>query len=173
MHARRTSRLSVLLVICITGVVSLAAHTAAQSPSPAGSGQPRPPGSPSASTRSSPEATGNPYGWPQIRFVGGVPELMTVTSDCGIPGVDTFHLQAVGQDMTGWLDVTLTDYDESNMRFTGREVGQIFAENDTVYQVDDEVGMWFDLGSGNWYLKGFWMDKVPIDACLPVPSPGP
>ena len=113
--------------------------------------------------------TNNPNGWPPVRFVGGSPDLMTVTSDCGIPGVDTFHLVLVGAGNTGELDVMLTDYDAGNMRFTGREVGQISGEN-AVWDVDDAVTMAYDPRTGNWYLKGFWMDKVPIENCAP-PSP--
>jgi hypothetical protein len=114
--------------------------------------------------------TNNPNGWPPVRFVGGSPDVMTVTSDCGIPGVDTFHLTGVGPDSTAWFDVTLTEYDAANMRFTGHEVGQVFAPNDTVYEIDDNVSMAYEPGSGEWQLKTSWVNEAPIENCAP-PSP--
>jgi len=149
----RLCRAALGIVVLVGGV---ATTSIAQSPAPAPTGAPSQPPSPAPGPR-----------WPLIRFVGGVPDLMTVTSDCGIPGVDTFHLILVGAGNTGQLDVTLTDYDAANMRFTGREVGQISGQN-AVWDIDDAVTMSYDLSSGNWYLKGFWMDRVPIEVCLEV-----
>ena len=96
---------------------------------------------------------------------------MTVTSDCGIPGVDTFHLTGVGPSVTAWFDVTLTEYDAANMRYTGREIGQVFGANNTVWEVDGDAFMAYDLGSGNWLLKGSWINEAPVENCLPAPSP--
>jgi hypothetical protein len=120
----------------------------------------------------SPAVTANPNGWMPIRFVGGEPDMMTVTSDCGIPGVDTFHLTFVGP-VTGQLDVTFTDYDAANFLYTGREVGRLTPEGEGigVYDVDDDVTLSFDAYVGMWFLQGHWM-KVPMENCAPPASPG-
>ena len=164
MHTTRRTRL--IGSVLVTGALSLSlmAGAAAQSPMPSGSVPPSPPASPAA--------TANANGWSPVRFVGGDPAVMLFTSDCGIPGVDTFQLDGVGPLGDGQMDVTLTTYDQANLRFTGRALGQVVGTNAT-WLVDEDVFMHYDTGQGMWYLKGEWMNLVPIEPCAPAASAAP
>lgn len=90
---------------------------------------------------------------------------MTWTSECVIVDEETFHLVGVGSEQTGQIDVTLGEYDSANLRYSGREVGKIFAPNNVVYDVDQNISFYYHLGTGNWLLEDFWIENVPLEAC--------
>ncbi|MCY7418084.1 MAG: hypothetical protein LH650_06230 [Chloroflexi bacterium] len=166
MHNTGTRRLrqSVLAIVTVALCVAGSAAALAQETSPAASVPASPPASPAASA--------NTNGWSPVRFVGGDPEIMTFTSDCAIPGIGTFHLVGSGPLGEGQMDVTLTTYDEANLWFEGHALGQVDGTNAT-WVVDEAVFMAYDTSQGMWYLKGTWMNQVPIEPCAPAPSAAP
>lgn len=90
---------------------------------------------------------------------------MTWTSECVIVDDETFHLVGVGPQLAGEIDVTLGAYDAANLRYSGREVGTIVGPNNTVYEIDQGISFYYHLGTGEWLLEDFWIEKVPMELC--------
>src|SRR5262245_51755066 len=59
-------------------------------------------------------ATPTPLLWPPVQFLGGR-AVPVITSTCGVPGVDTFHLVATDGLQVDEFDLVLEPWDPSFM----------------------------------------------------------
>ena len=37
--------------------------------------------------------------------------------------------------------------------------------NNAVYDIDEGISFYFDLGTGEWLLEDFWIERVPLELC--------
>jgi hypothetical protein len=153
-----------LVAGCSGGAPTAAPTTSTSIPAPTAA-VPTPTANPTAPAPTpTPQASAAGPDWPPARFAGGQGD-MTWTSECVIVDEGPFHLVGVGPQLAGEIEVTLGEYDAANLRYSGREVGTIVGPNNVVYDIDDGISFYYDLGTGNWLLEDFWIERVPLGAC--------
>jgi hypothetical protein len=97
---------------------------------------------------------------------------MLFTSSCGVWGRDPIAPTGEGPAGSAVMGLTLTDYDSTDFRWSGRVSGTHTAPNGLSSSFDKPASVSYDLGTGDWALKALWAQDVLAVACAPS-SPSP